>query len=203
MSQAYQHFLDFFSLSGRERLDGFDASYFDSMSEAERQQAFDYLLQKVQAGGTAESVHGLFLANATVAAKEILSFLERGTLRPEAEIAAAWNLHRIDPSADVLPVFIRHLRSSDPSSRKAAIAYLPTDNPTPLLLGALRGIILTETTELTHIHATNKLLACHGISENSDRRLYADLYRKLRGDDQAARQRTLDVLTQQYPVVSN
>lgn len=203
MSQAYQRFLGFFSLAGRERLDGLDASYFDSMTWDERRQAFDYLLEKVKNGGTAESVHGLFLADAPMAAREIRPLLDGEALRPEAEIAAAWNLHRMDPNADVLSTFIKHVEGEDPSIRKTAVSYLPTDNPAPRLLEALKGLILTETTELTHIHATTKFLAFHGISESSDKRLYGDFYRKLRGENQEVKRRALDVLTQQYPVVAS
>lgn len=171
------------------------------MTTAERRQAFDYLLEKVQAGGTVESVHGLFLADPSRATCENLRFIEQGILRPEAEVAVAWNLYRMNPNADVLPVFIRHLGSPDSNTRQVAVSHLPTSRVTPDLLEALKGLVLVETVELTHLHAVRKFLVCLGISESANRPLYANFYRQLRGDH-AARRHAVQVLTDQYGLAS-
>ena len=42
-SPAYQRFLDFFTLTQRERLEGLDAGYFSVMTEEEKASAFEYL----------------------------------------------------------------------------------------------------------------------------------------------------------------
>jgi hypothetical protein len=60
---AYQNFLDFFSMRNKERLDGLSESYFTPMTREERGMAFEFLLKRVEKGGTEESVNGLFRAD--------------------------------------------------------------------------------------------------------------------------------------------
>jgi hypothetical protein len=74
-NNVYQHFLDFFSRRDKERLDGLNEGYFAGMTPDERNRAFEYLLRLVDAGGGAESVHGLFIADwerATTVLKQLL-----------------------------------------------------------------------------------------------------------------------------------
>jgi len=103
---AYQNFLDFFSMHNKERLDGLNEIYFIAMTPAERAMAFDYLLERVARGGTEESVHGLFLADPVRAVDVTERLLKEGKLRGEAQIAAAWNLQRNHSDSVLLPVFI-------------------------------------------------------------------------------------------------
>lgn len=107
----------------------------------------------------------------------------------------------MNPNADVLPVFIRHLGSPDSNTRQVAVSHLPTSRVTPDLLEALKGLVLVETVELTHLHAVRKFLVCLGISESANRPMYANFYCQLRGDH-AARRHAVQVLTDQYGLAS-
>src|SRR5687768_6339426 len=60
-SAAYQRFLDFFSLSQRERLDGLDTTYFSAMTDAERDRAFEYLKNGFEV--SEENIRGLYLCD--------------------------------------------------------------------------------------------------------------------------------------------
>lgn len=93
-TNAYHNFLDFFSMHNKERLDGLSESYFTAMTYEERGLAFDYLLKLVDAGGTEESVNGLFRADPDRAVNHARRLLEEDALCGEAQIAAAWNLSR-------------------------------------------------------------------------------------------------------------
>lgn len=186
---AYKNFLDFFGISNRERLDGLDASYFTDMTAQERANAFDYLHALVLDGGSRETVHGLFLADADSAATLVQALLETHKLREDAQIAAAWNLQRRAPSSALLPVFIRAMTSNDKYNRANAAFYVPADLLTAELDAALKGMIRTETETLPLVNATNKLLECHGITREAvGKDVFSYFYRGLRSDDVKARE---------------
>jgi hypothetical protein len=122
---ANQRFLDFFDMHDKERLDGLDESYFSGMSEQERNRAFEFLLDRVEAGGSEESIHGLFRADAVRAIAPVERLLGQGRLCEEAEIAAAWNLYRAEAKAELLAVFIKGMSSVDRRVRTSAAYYVP------------------------------------------------------------------------------
>lgn len=181
---AYQNLLDFFSIYGRERLDGLSESNFSGMCVLERAKAFQLLLEQVLKGGTDESVNGLFLADPLKAAPIVKDLLEKKTLRDSAEIAAAWNLYSIEPDPTLLNVFIKHMSNPDKRLRSRAAFYVPADHATPELIDSLKGMIRTETESLPAINATNKLLECFGITrETVSKEEFSRFYRPLRSDD--------------------
>jgi len=201
MTSPYQRFIDFFELRGTERLDGLDASYFEPMTLDERRRAYDLLWAKVEKGGTDESVNGLFLADEERAVADVTPLLEGGRLRPQAEVLAAWNIYRLTKDAAMVAYFARRL--SDPSAevRGNAAYYAPAAAPTQSLIKGLQGMVLTETERLPLIHALNKLLECHGVTETSiDKTTYIKLYRGLRADAAATKTATFDLLNMRYPI---
>lgn len=181
---AYQNFLNFFSMNNRERLDGLNEIYFTGMTAQERSMAFDYLLNLVHEGGSRETVHGLFLADAGRAAPIVRELLDAHKLREDAEIAAAWDLQQIAPNASLLPVLIRLMSSTDKYNRANAAFYVPFDVLTPELDAALKGMIRTETETLPLVNATNKLLECYGITRESvSKEVFSRFYRGLRSEE--------------------
>lgn len=181
---AYQNFLDFFSMHNKERLDGLSESYFTEMTPGEREMAFDFLLKRVEKGGTEESVNGIFRADPKRAAESISNLLDGGGLSGEAQIAAARNLHKMKSHGDVMSVFIGFMSSSDKRLRAKAAYCVPSDNFNDELKFVLQGMIRTETEQLARIHAVDKLLECYGVSEDSvGRELYLQLYRGLHNED--------------------
>lgn len=181
---AYQNFLDFFSLNNRERLDGLSEIYFTDMRREERAMAFEYLLKMVQEGGGRESVNGLFIADAERAAPVVKELLAAHKLREDAEIAAAWQLNRLQPDSSLMPVFIRLMSSSDKYNRANAAFYVPADDFTQELDAALKGMIRAETETLPLVNAVNKYLECYGITRESvSKEEFSHFYRGLRSDD--------------------
>jgi hypothetical protein len=192
---AYQRFLEFFSMHNKERLDGLDESYFVGMTQVEKDMAFSYLLNKITAGGTEESVHGIFLANKERASPILKELLKNGGLRDDAEIAAAWNLYRISPDSTLVSVFIRLMSSEDRRIRAKAAYYIPSNGFDPNVILALQGMIRTETDMLASINATNKLLECYGITRESvQKEEFSRFYRGLRSEDANLREITFKQL---------
>jgi hypothetical protein len=181
---SYQQFLDFFSMRNKERLDGLDESYFTSMTKEERARAFDYLLKLVEKGGAEESVNGLFRADCDRAIEPVKQLLNEGALTGEAQIAAAWNIYKIQHDDSLLAVFIRFFSDPDCRLREKAAYYVPADNLTAELKAGLQGMIRTETEQLARIHAVDKLLECYGVTKESvGKNNYSEFYRGLHSDD--------------------
>jgi len=181
---AYQDFLDFFSMHNKERLDGLSESYFTAMTQEERVLAFNYLLKLIEAGGTEESVHGLFRADASRAVEPVERLLKADVLNRDAQIAAAWNIYRIKKDCSLLSVFIRFMASEEERLREKAAYYVPADNLTSELKSALQGMIRVETKQLARIHAVDKILECYGVNEESvGKNKYISIYRGLHSED--------------------
>lgn len=195
MTNAYQNFLDFFSMKNRERLDGLNEVYFEGMAPEERSRAFDYLLNMVKDGGSRETVGGLFIADAQRAAPIVGDLLFAGRLHEDAAIAAAWNLNRLQPAPALIAVFIGAMSSADKVNRANAAFYAPADAASPELLEALKGMIRTETETLPLVNATNKLLECCGITRESvDKETFSMYYCGLRSDLLADKEMTFKKL---------
>jgi hypothetical protein len=198
-NNAYQNFLNFFEMRNKERLDGLSESYFAGMTSDERRKAFDYLLRMVEAGGSAESIHGLFIADWERATVILKRMLQEQRFQGEAEVVAAWNVYRVEPDASLLPVFIRAMAKEDKNVRAAAAYYVPASTVTLELLAALKQMIRTETDNLAAIHAVNALLACYGVSKESiGVKPYQSIYRGLRAEDLAAKEAAFKQLDDLY-----
>jgi hypothetical protein len=181
---AYQSFLDFFSVHNKERLDGLSESNFTAMTQAEREIAFNHLLKLVEAGGTEESVNGLFRVDRSRAVIPVKRLLETGVLSAEAQIAAAWNFCQIQVDDSILTIFIQYMAGPDRRLRAKAAYYVPAAMFTSELKSALQGMIRTETEQLARIHAVDKLLECYGVTEESlEKNKYLSLYRGLHSED--------------------
>jgi len=196
---AYQDFLDFFSMHNKERLDGLSEIYFAEMTEQERAMAFNHLLKMVEAGGSEESVNGLFLADQKRACPAVAALLKIGILRDEAKVVAAWNLFRVEPDSSLLSVFIQLMSSADKRIRAKAAYYVPSNMVTSELIDGLEGMIRTETDTLASINATNKLLECYGITRESvEKEEFSRLYRGLRSDESSDKEQIFKQLDRLY-----
>src|SRR2546426_819727 len=99
---AYQNFLNFFEMHNKERLDGLNEIYFTEMTEDERMAAFNYLLKMIKERPTAESVRGLFIADAKRSSIVVKEMLENKLFQGETELIAAYNLYRAEPDPSLI-----------------------------------------------------------------------------------------------------
>ena len=196
---AYQDFQNFFLLHNKERLDGLSEQYFTVMTSDERARAFDYLMARVELGGSEESVFGLFRADSQRAIAPIRRLLQAGTLNEDAQIAAAWNLWQLAPDDNLLVVFVHFLKSPNAGLREKAAYWVPVSKFTNLLKLALQTMISTETEQLARIHAVDKLLECYGVSaESVSKETYLKIYRNLHSDNLARKEDAFTQLEAMY-----
>ncbi|WUR14619.1 hypothetical protein E7V67_005805 [[Empedobacter] haloabium] len=191
-------FYGFFKQCNKERLDGLNECHFSAMSLQERARAFDFLMERARGSGGAESIHGLFVADASRAVEPVKALLRAGTLTQSGQIAAAWNLYCLQPDKALIDVFVKAMTGSDSRVREEAAYFVPDAYLTTELKFALQAMIVTEEERLPRIHAVNKLLACYGVTEDSvGRKVYRTIYRGLHSDDLVEKEkafRTLDEL---------
>lgn len=195
---AYQDFLDFFSMCNRTRLDGLDESYFAPMTPDERRKAFEFLLERVESGGSEESVHGLFIANAKDAAGPVRRLLTEGMLNPGAQVAAAFHLYQAAPDGELIDLFVCLMASPEAKIRRSAACYVPAI-PDERVKSRLKAMVCTETDELTLLHSINKLLGCYDIDTVAvEEELFNRLYLGLRNADLQQKKSTFKELEKHY-----
>lgn len=181
---AYQNFLDHFSMFNKERLDGLNEMHFSGMSKQERAMAFDYLLKCVERGGSYETVNGIFIADFERALAPVTRLMDAGALNEEAHLAAASNVFQITRDEKLLPIFIRFMSNSDERLRGTAARCVPSSIFCEELRFALESMIRSETDKLARIHAVNKLLLYHDVTEETvGKKRYSNIYRNLHSED--------------------
>ncbi len=197
---AYQNFLDFFSMCNKERLDGLNEGHFSAMTHRERDQAFDFLLERIRVtGGSRESINGLFAADYGRAAGPVARLLAEGKLSSEAQIAAASRLWGGQDNDKLLAIFIEYMASPDAGLREMAVGSVPVTRFTKDLEAALRNMIRSEPKRLGRIHAVNALLELYGVTkESTDRKAYMAVYRGLHSDDAQEKETALRWLDNLY-----
>ena len=168
----------------KERLDGLNEMHFSGMTQQERTMAFNYLLEGFKNGGSEETVNGIFTADFERALAPVTHLMETGALNEEAHLAAASNIFQITRDNKLLPIFIRFMANPDERLRGTAARCVPSSIFCEELRLALESMIRIETDNLAHIHAVNKLLLYHDVSEESvGKRKYLSIYRNLRSGD--------------------
>ncbi|MBP1207438.1 hypothetical protein JOD97_005518 [Duganella sp. 1411] len=181
---TYQNFLNHFSMFNKERLDGLTEMHFSGMTQQEREMAFDYLLRRVEKGGTAETVNGIFTADFERALLPLAQLMESGALNEEAQLAAASNIFQITGDKKLLPIFIRFMSNTNKHLRGTAARCVPLSFFSEDLRLALETMIKAETDKLARIHAVNALLLYHDINkETVGKRKYSNIYRNLHSED--------------------
>jgi len=180
-------------MCNKERLDGLNEMHFSGMTQQEREMAFNYLLERLQKGGSTESVNGIFTADFERALGPVSHLMETGTLNEEAHLAAVSNIFQITRDEKLLPIFIHFMSNLDERLRGTAAHCVPSSIFCEDLREALELMIRTETDKLALIHAVNKLLLYHDISEESvGKRKYLSIYRNLCSGDSVKIKEGLD-----------
>lgn len=159
MSTAYDRFLVFFNKYDRERLDGLDASYFDAMTDSERQDAYAFMLPSFLAGSE-ESTKGLYLANADKSLHDFKHQYNNPDVSPEQEILMTALLDKELGFSDQSHI-VKYIDSDKASVKAAALNALSIKTLDMGVVGCLHSIILSDVDGYVIIGAARKLIDCH------------------------------------------
>jgi hypothetical protein len=202
MTAAWNHFFTAYHATGRERLDGYDASHFDGLDEAERTRAHAMVLARAEAGEAPE-----VLCLPLLGTPEARACAERVFARERApnelRLAAAeagWTMTG-DPAYERAVVAISE--RGEGVARGLALALLCR---MPLTAEGLRHVtarFLTEGDRLSAVQLAKVVLRGHGLSvdDPEDFTRALPLVRQLVGANLAARAESvarLDALIAQH-----
>lgn len=187
MTLAYERFLNYFKKMGRERIDGLDRSYFEGMTNQEKDKSFDFLLKEFQSGSS-EAVEGL---RAHSGEKILNLFLDRiAELRDKASLieqrlSLSVSLWQMSGDIQYQDDMIEMLEHQDEFIRAFALSALDQTPTSVKLVRRLEKICIEESTELIVQAAAQQLLKRHGITlyDRDKADSYRSIYKQLKSGD--------------------
>jgi hypothetical protein len=208
ISPAYKHFLSFFKLTQRERLDGLDASYFSELTPEEKYNAFEYLKDKFDI--STESIRGLYLCDSE---KAIALFKETITspLKPRKnswENEAAFmgrvmmsgyicNVEPTKENIDYLADFDIFDKNGD--IRSTLYKLLPSKPTTKRAINFLEKAVLFENVDdFPSGSAIDTYLSTYGFEFDMNDKNYLKIFKNLLSDDIEERKSTIEKIKLSY-----
>lgn len=192
-SVLLQRLEDFFQSSGSERMQGLDAGYFRAMSPSEKEQAWNFLLDRFES--STDRIIGLHLldgARSTALFKQAIALpLEDSPYRATRRHIAGNRLlllslvNDAEPDAIFVDAMVAFSDSECPDVRAAFARALPSTNVTPAAMAALQHMILHEADEMASMSAVQKLMRIHGLSSYPPDAVNRAIYQLLRSEDRA------------------
>lgn len=184
-------FYSFFDKTGTERLSGLDQSYFDEISEADRQEAWNFLVTDF--ARSPDAITGLYLLDS---AKAVALFkVEIDTPMPTTPLSALRRMlasnrllilryiAKLDPD----PIYINAMKAFANSEFKEIRGEFARSVPiTPVTRGvvdALKRMIFTEIERIPITLAITKLMVIHGMDFDSDDPVYKSIFLALTSDN--------------------
>jgi len=134
-SAEFAKFHGFFDKAGTERLSGLDENYFETMSEADRQEAWDFLLPKF--ARSSDAISGLYL------------------LDPVGAVA----LFKAEIAPPILPTPYPSLRRTRESNRLLMLKLIIKVYPDPVYIDAMTAFANSEFDEIRGEFAQSLLIS--------------------------------------------
>ncbi|MYM73117.1 hypothetical protein GTP56_13055 [Duganella sp. FT134W] len=182
----------FFQDRGMERLNGLDKSYFYSLSDDEKIQAWNFLSDNFKY--SSDKTTGLFLLDSaravTLFKDEVQTPLERTEYKDQCRVQQENRilmLHYIllsEPNEKYIKLMDEFGTSEFEEVRTLFAQFLPTINVPTSSLDILKGMIFTETETLPQISAITKFMEVYGRSFELNDPNYKSLFRALLSDNE-------------------
>jgi hypothetical protein len=190
-SSCLEKFYAFFDTTGKERLGGLDRSYFDGISEADRQEAWHFLVDDF--ARSPDAITGLYLLDN---AKSVALFkAEIDAPMPTTPFSA---LRRMLESNRLLMLKYINKHDPDPTYINAVNVFansefeeirgefaraVPVAPVTRGVVDALKRMIFTETECIPITSAITKLMVIHGMDFDRHDPVYKSIFNALRSND--------------------
>jgi hypothetical protein len=205
MSEHFKLFMTEFNATGRERGEGFSLSNLNSLTDSERREAEDLLMETIAEIRSVMALAGM-RSDRAIPLLESLAKTAKGTYRV-AIIHALWKLGVMTPEsaeADLL----RLLRTKDVQLQIYCIIYL-REFASRKVINALLALIKESQSKEIIAHALSVLVQdiCHFVDHDS---FFSSIYRRMLldivGDDMELRKAALirlDHEIEQYNVATD
>ncbi|WP_339616357.1 hypothetical protein [uncultured Gilvimarinus sp.] len=191
ISPAYQHFLDFFTLTQLERLQGLDSSYFSSMTSEEKNKAFNYLKSNPNFTHHLENLRGLYLCDSEKAINLFKEELKKEPKRyPEqrdndiimhGRVFMSGYVCNYNPTKENINDLVSlDVRSSNEEVRSLKYQLIPSSPTTTEAINYLKETTIDEKSTLPAATSTSTLMAMYGLKFKMNDKNYLKIYRGLR-----------------------
>lgn len=189
-SAVLVRFYEFFEKTGTERLSSFDESYFEGMSQADRQEAWNFLENAF--ARSADSITGLYLlgsVNAVSLFKAEIATSMPTTPYPALRRALESNrllmlsyICKLEPDPIYIDAMTEFVNSEFEEIRGEFAQAVPVSPVTHNVIEALKRMIFTEIERIPLTSAITKLMVIHGMDFDRHDPLYKSIFLLLISD---------------------
>jgi len=184
-------FYAFFGTSGTARLDGLGYSYFVGLTDSEKEEAWNFLLDGFPS--SRESIGGLFnldWAKAVVLFKEAVERPLETSPYPAQQKAIEENrllmlrhINSVEADEKYLAAMCKFSKSQFKDVRTAFAQCVPVYQVTHEAVSALKNMVLSETDTIVLASAVPKLMEIYGMEFDRKSSTYKSIYMSLSSDD--------------------
>jgi len=184
-------FYRFFETYGTERLNGLNQSHFQNLTDREKKEAWDFLMQGNQL--SEERITGLYLLDRDRAVKLFKNVLSTpiesspyANTRQAIErdrLALLSYVNSVEPNRQYVASICEFAQSEFPKIRATFAHSLPSHQVTQESLTALKQMIFTETERIPLSAAITKLMLIYGLDYEIDDPTYKSIYASLRSEN--------------------
>jgi hypothetical protein len=165
MTIAFEKFLVQFESTGREYLDGFDASHFEGMTLAELSEAESLLGQRAQEFDNV-AIRALGVMGTDNAKRLLSSLLENSSSLTLEHLEVLQALSQFDGDEQYQEQIASGLSSSDLNVRRKAALALRITTPNTFVFSTFCELLKTEQESVIRTSAASGILRCFGIIKN-------------------------------------
>ena len=197
-------FYAYFQTYGTARLDGLGYGYFVGLTDSEREEAWNFLLDGFPSSG--ESITGLYSldwARAVSLFKAAVALPLEAAQYPAQQEAIEENrllmlryINDVEADRKYLAAICEFSTSQFKDVRAVFARSVPVQQVTHEAVNALKSMIFAETDTIVLASAIPKLMAIHGMEFDRKNSIYKSIYLSLRSDDPAEKAAGIDRLEQ-------
>lgn len=184
-------FYRFFETYGTERLNGLSESYFIGLNDNDKEEAWNFLRDGFSL--SADRITGLYILNKSRAVdlfKNAVALPIESSPFPAEQQAMESNrllmlryINSVDSDDEYVAAMSDYANSQFPAIRAEFARSLPTHQPMPKAIDAIKGMIFTETERIPLTSAITKFMAINGMDYDMNNSLYKSIYLSLRSND--------------------
>lgn len=188
-------FYQFFETYGSHRLDGLNDSHFQGLSDAEREEAWNFLKDRFEASD--ERISGLYKldpSRAVALFKEALNhpiepspYAASRESREMCRLLLLRFVNNVEPDRKYVDAMTEFAGSEFEDVRAQFAMSVPIYHVTRQAVDALKGMIFTETKQIPLAAAIAQFMVIHGMDFDMEDTLYNSIYMALRSNDPSAK----------------
>ncbi len=177
-TESFDAFINYFSIYGKERLDGPPTDIINKLSAAEKTKAYNYVLEYRCNPAGQEAINILFALDKNKALIDIEELEKTGRLTGESMVVYSYEKYQESQSPVYRGKLFSLLNHESSEVRNLSWYYLPTKGLTNEEISVIKACLLKEADKVSLIQGIKKFLSIFDINYGTDE--YTNYYRKMR-----------------------